>query len=210
MELKYSRKEFVKVGVVKAGECLADLLRWGAGALGGRPGAPPLRGATPSSDWVRPPGALSPAAFRQICTRCDDCLRACPHWVIRKAGPEMGPELEATPIVIPKENPCLFCEGLPCIAACKEGALVLPAGDARPAIGIADVDGERCFMGRGQPCDYCVTHCPEEPKAITASRVGEPAKVDRDRCTGCGKCAQICPAEALRIRPRPLAAKGAS
>jgi len=150
--------------------------------------------APPAPRWLRPPGALAERAFLRACTRCDDCLRACPHLVIRKAGPETG-AAAGTPVVIPHENPCLMCADLPCIESCGAGALV-PGG--RPGIGLATVAAAHCYMAAGQPCDYCAVECPEKPLAIAVSP-GEPARVDTERCTGCGKCAQICPADAITI-----------
>ena len=137
---------------------------------------------------IRPPGARSEDAFLDLCTRCDDCVKACPEWVIRKSA------ADGTPTIVPAENPCIMCEGFPCIAACTTGALRMP--DGRVSIGAAVVDAARCYQAQGQPCDYCVKECPERPRAIVA---GSPPRVRVDLCTGCGKCAQICPPRAVRI-----------
>ncbi|MBI2787140.1 MAG: 4Fe-4S binding protein [Elusimicrobia bacterium] len=153
----------------------------------------------PAKPFVRPPGAVSEASFLSLCTKCDDCVKACPEWVVRKTGPEFGARLEGYPMLLPAQNPCVFCTGLPCIAACKTGALVPPAAGARARIGTAVVDNARCYMGQGQPCDYCVKDCPVKPKAISVTARGLSAGVNADLCTGCGECAQICPANAISI-----------
>lgn len=145
----------------------------------------------------RPPGALTESEFLARCTRCDDCLKACPHWVIRKAGAELGERVAGTPMLMPRDNPCLFCDGLPCIAACTTGALAAPVGVAK--IGVARVQVDACYMTKSQPCDYCQKICPERPRAIRVSVPGQPAVVDAASCTGCGHCAQLCPANAIRI-----------
>lgn len=158
--------------------------------------ATPLACAKP---FVRPPGAAVEDRFLELCTRCDDCIKACPEWVVRKAGPEFGKRQEGFPVILPAENPCLFCAGLPCIAACKTGALIQPATGVRLRIGLAVVDAARCYMSQGQPCDYCVKECPVRPKAVSLGARTLPAVVDADACTGCGECAQICPANAITI-----------
>ena len=214
----YTRKEFLREGIDRAREGLASFLRAGlvtaAEIRAGQREAVALDAAAGSlaeaPRWVRPPGAIEETAFLDACTRCDDCVRACPHWVVRKAGPELGEALAGSPVIIPAENACLLCEELPCIAACETGALLLPAQGERARIGLARVDDESCYMARGQPCDYCMVHCPEKPKAIDASVAGRPALVDPTRCTGCGRCAEICPASCITIEPLPGARGGAA
>ncbi|MDE2291878.1 MAG: 4Fe-4S binding protein [Elusimicrobia bacterium] len=145
---------------------------------------------------IRPPGARHEALFLALCTRCSDCVEACPHLVIRKAGPEAGKLLHGTPILEPASSPCLFCDGLPCAAACETGALRVPAGAVR--IGTAAVDASPCLSAQDQPCDLCQQSCPLPTKAVTVA-AGEPARVDAAACTGCGACAQACPPRAIRI-----------
>jgi ferredoxin-type protein NapG len=90
----------------------------------------------------------------KACTGCNDCLLACPHQVIRKAGPELG-KGAGTPVIVPEDNPCLLCEDLPCIAACEEGALVPPPEGERASLGLAVVDANACVQLRGEFCDDC-------------------------------------------------------
>lgn len=162
--------------------------------------SPPSR--PPAKPFVRPPGAVAEASFLALCTRCDDCVKACPEWVIRKTGPEFGARLEGYPMLLPEQNPCVFCDGLPCAAACKTGALAAPAAGGFVRVGTAVVDNARCYMGQGQPCDYCVKECPVAPKAIAVTARGLSAGVNAARCTGCGECAQICPANAISIEAK--------
>jgi ferredoxin-type protein NapG len=148
--------------------------------------------------WIRPPGALPEKEFLKKCTGCMDCIKACPHYVIRRAGAELGTSIQETPILLPHENPCLLCADFPCIKSCTTGALVPFEGKAR--LGLAVVQEEKCYSSQGQPCEYCRTICPEKPKAIVISQRGQAAQVQTDSCTGCGKCVQLCPAQAIWIQ----------
>ena len=141
--------------------------------------------------FLRPPGAIDESAFHRTCTRCTDCLDACPHQAIRRLGPEFG-EQAGTPAIIPEESPCLLCEDLPCIAACTTAALQ-PVPRRRVRMGTARIDLDRCYLAMGQPCDYCLTRCPLKREAIDLDDRGLP-KIHDANCTGCGVCQFICPA----------------
>jgi ferredoxin-type protein NapG len=195
MEQKVTRKDFFRSGFLKAGEGLTELFRSWVDV------EPAARVRPKGPAFTRPPGALPESQFLEKCTKCDECIKLCPHWVVRKAGMELGPSIGGTPILLPKENPCVMCEDFPCIVACEPGALVMPSDGFAP-IGIAVVDEKACYMAQGQPCDYCVKDCPEKPKAIRVSDPGSAAEIIVDDCTGCGKCAQICPADAIGIERR--------
>lgn len=200
-----TRKEFFRLGFARAATAALDVVSGvGAAVHAARSsGGPRQRSPEKTPSFVRPPGALGEPAFLAACTRCDECVKACPHWVVRKAGPELGPRIDGTPIVVPSENPCLLCDGLPCAAACPTGAL-RPV--ARPRIGLAEVDSEACYMAQGQPCDYCAVRCPAHPRGIVLKERGKPAQVVPEACTGCGVCAQICPPRAIRIQRISMAA----
>ncbi len=147
---------------------------------------------------VRPPGAVTESRFLKLCSRCGDCVRACPALVIRKAGPELGATLEGSPILRPAEAPCLFCKGFPCASACGNGALIPPRFADSPRIGLAVVDAALCYAGQGQPCDLCVQKCPVSPRGVSVGQ-GRAALTETAACNGCGLCAQSCPAAAITI-----------
>ncbi len=199
-ERNVSRKDFFKLVLDGAKQCAYEVLDGVQTATEILEESSNEEGPTAKlPDFVRPPGALPEKEFLAACTRCDDCVKACPHWVIRKAGPGFGESVADTPIVIPRNNPCLFCDNLPCIAACGPQALIPPAPGKSPKIGLAVVDMKACYLAQGQPCDYCMIHCPEKPNAVTIGERGIPPNIDAEACTGCGICAQICPPNAIRI-----------
>lgn len=136
---------------------------------------------------LRPPGALAEPDFLLACTRCGDCIEACPHDAIRPASPRLR-EAAGTPLVEPREAPCLLCEDFPCVAACEPGAL---RDDALVALGTARVQPLDCLNRLGSPCSVCVERCPV-PGAI--SLAGNVPQVNEALCTGCGQCQHVCPA----------------
>ncbi|HTL52769.1 MAG TPA: 4Fe-4S dicluster-binding protein [Planctomycetota bacterium] len=180
--------------------------RTGTGASGGlSPNGGPA-GGTPASAaagavrrWpvlTLPPGAV--ANFYTTCTRCNDCVAACPHWSIRKAGLEFGPALEGFPLLLPSETACHLCTDLPCIAACEPHALMpLPIAAIRLGA-VAVIDYATCSVPQGKACDVCIKACPVAAQAIFADSRGVP-QVIATGCTGCGLCVAPCPTGAVRM-----------
>ena len=102
------------------------------------------------------------------------------------------------PAIAPSLKACVLCEELPCIAACPDGALILPeGGPERVRIGIAKVDPRRCVTFRGQQCDRCYQACPYPDRAIMM--IGTRPLVGSGACTGCGLCEFACPEEPKAI-----------
>lgn len=150
---------------------------------------------------LRPPGAINELDFLLKCTRCDDCIIACPHKAIVRAGSKHGTAM-GTPYIDPKNAPCLLCDDLPCVKFCSESALIMPK---KIRMGTAFVIKNRCFAFNGQICDYCYDRCPLKEKAIIMEdRLPE---VKEKECTGCGICEYYCPAPGRGIIILPESAK---
>ena len=98
----------------------------------------------PKGDYLRPPGAIEETEFLSLCTRCDECIKACPAKAIKRSNGLMDVAV-GTPIIVPKENPCVLCNGLLCIAACKEGALKPVEHVNKVRMGVAEIDQSRCL-----------------------------------------------------------------
>lgn len=135
----------------------------------------------------RPPGAIDEFQFLAGCTRCGDCIRACPYEAIVQAPHRLG-RVAGTPVIEADTAACMMCEDFPCIAACKPGVLVdtLP-----PIMGTARVTEHLCLAHHHTICTVCSERCPVAD-AITVTD-GKPT-IDEDTCTGCGVCRYVCPA----------------
>jgi MauM/NapG family ferredoxin protein len=145
---------------------------------------------------LRPPGARPEAAFAALCIRCGRCAAACPPRAIRPAGLDLGVDA-GTPVVVPREAPCLLC--MLCPPACPTGALEAALSDPRAVrMGRARVLEDRCFAHQGVLCRTCVDECPLEGEAIRQDAALRP--IVTERCVGCGVCEARCPAPEVAIR----------
>lgn len=146
----------------------------------------------------RPPGAVDEASFLSGCTRCNECISACPVNAIVLA-PQRFREAAHTPMIEPHTAACIMCEDTPCIAACKPQVL---RADQPRKMGAAWIQTMACLAYTGSFCTVCSEHCPV-PTAIEV-HAGKPT-IRADVCTGCGLCAHVCPAPTNAIVVMPLA-----
>lgn len=154
-----------------------------------------LFGHSPAEAVVlRPPWAVDDDLFASRCTRCDDCVRACPEQVLLR-------DSDGLPRFDPARGECTFCGD--CASACASGALlasVSPPWDLR-----AQVGGD-CLPGHGVVCASCREICPASAIHVPPGGHGA-AVVAAERCTGCGACVGICPVGAIALKGRvPLEA----
>jgi ferredoxin len=158
---------------------------------------------------LRPPGARENNAdvvALTRCTRCNQCVRACPTGAIQPAVFEAGLEGFATPVLAPRLGYCDYsCNA--CGQICPTQAI--PPLDLevkrQQIIGKATIDQSRCFAWSGQqPCVVCEEMCPIPDKAIRLEerQIWSPdgelitmqlPHVIQALCIGCGLCEYKCP-----------------
>jgi len=140
---------------------------------------------------LRPPWARDSAHFPELCTRCGDCLRACPAGILR-AGDGGFPETHF------ENGECTFCGD--CVSACQPGALLRAVAPWRLAPAIDDT----CLAQRGIVCQVCADQCDARairfPPRLDAVAVPVP---DPSACTGCGACVAPCPVRAISLTEVP-------
>lgn len=125
--------------------------------------------------------------FSDRCTRCGDCVRACPEQVLR-LGDGGFPQLDLT------HAGCSLCGA--CADSCDAGLF----DRAQPAFPWRARIGERCLALAGIHCRACEDSC--EARAIRfRPQLGGPPlpQLDSLACTGCGACLAPCPSQAIQL-----------
>jgi ferredoxin-type protein NapF len=139
---------------------------------------------------VRPPWALAEAAFLQACSRCGDCVQACPESIIKKGA-------GGYPRVDFSKGGCTFCES--CVESCRTGALRKPAGGETPWL-LSALIAPNCLAHNRTVCRSCGEACEAQAIVFQAlpRSVATPV-VSAEKCTGCGGCVAVCPVRAIRM-----------
>jgi len=183
----------------------------GLGAAAGALIARSLRSRT--DPRIRPPGAVDETAFKALCARCGNCVRACPKGIIYQDVRLADPAGLLTPAIrFDKgvENPDKYdkychqdCHA--CTQVCPTGAIEAMSLEAklRRPIGLAEVHMPECRLMTDMGCTVCtVKTCPRDAIAIeTVNMIDERVRIDAEKCNGCGACEVICPAKVITVRP---------
>lgn len=194
---KYGRRDFLKDSVLSVAKAAHEFTKHRE-VIPEKP-APVVR-----KDWLRPPGAVEEEVFLERCTKCSDCLKACPH------GSIVFNQQDGTPVIFADQVPCYLCEDLPCIAACATDALVAVDGPQQVRMGVVTVSHRLCTAGQG--CHACVSKCPTDTLSMNFDT--QRLAVEVSRCVGCGICEQICRTVndqiAIKVTPSRLLEPSAS
>ncbi len=137
---------------------------------------------------IRPPWAVEAGRFESLCTRCGDCVSACPTKVI-------NPGDGAYPKVDFSAGECTFCGD--CVVACEPAALT---HELESAWSLRAVIGAACLALHGVECRVCGESCGEGAIRFRP-RLGGIARpeLEIERCTGCGACFAPCPVGAIAM-----------
>ncbi|WP_454062943.1 4Fe-4S dicluster domain-containing protein [Candidatus Nitrospira salsa] len=187
------RRNFIRQSVVSLGVTVQEYIKHSDAPVEAKKAAT----ITERTDWLRPPGAVEEADFLDRCTKCGDCVTACPFDAIRSH------RIDQTPVILPEESPCQLCEDFPCIDACETEALLPVSQVADVDMGIAKLSSQECTAAHG--CNACVSKCPQQ--AIDMNFSMFQISVLDGHCVGCGICQQICKAVNDRVAIKVVPAR---
>ena len=149
-----------------------------------------LRGRPRPKAEIRPPWALAEALFIDRCTRCNDCLPACPQHILTTGD-------GGYPTVDFSRAECTFCGE--CVKACRPQAL--SRQDGQPPWPLKALISDLCLARQGVECRVCGDFCEVRAIRFTPRLGGSPLpEIDAETCTGCGACLGPCPTRAIAIR----------
>ncbi|HZL35921.1 MAG TPA: 4Fe-4S dicluster domain-containing protein [Tepidisphaeraceae bacterium] len=149
--------------------------------------------------WIRPPGARIEREFLDICSKCGNCVHACPVQAIHLDN--SGALGKGAPYIDPDTAGCVMCEGLQCISHCPSSALMQITAE-QVDIGLAQWHDTTCLRTAvGEQCTMCVDHCPVGSAAIEVAE--NRIVVHESHCTGCGSCQHNCPTSPKSITITP-------
>jgi MauM/NapG family ferredoxin protein len=145
---------------------------------------------------LRPPGALEERTFRGVCTRCGNCVRACPSGIVARELGHSGLASLLTPVLSFREGYCRE-DCVRCTEACPSGALTRLSLEMKPSVrlGLPRVDMDVCLLADDRECSVCRSRCPYNAIRYVFSETDYTLtpQIDREKCTGCGACEAACP-----------------
>ena len=145
---------------------------------------------------LRPPGARDESDFVGLCTRCGNCLRACPSGIIRRDPGQNGWASLLTPVLCFHDDYCRE-DCTRCTQVCPTGALarLLPADKTQMRLGLPRVDMDVCLLADDRECSACARWCPYDAirYEFCETTYTLTPQIDAQKCTGCGACEAACP-----------------
>ncbi|KAA0441009.1 MAG: ferredoxin-type protein NapF [Candidatus Thioglobus sp.] len=137
---------------------------------------------------IRPPWAKPEQVFIELCSRCGDCIKACPENIIIQ-GSGKFPKIDF------RQGECTFCRQ--CVDACQDNVF---DAKAKPWHIVADIQ-DNCLSKIGVICQSCVDVCDNRAIKFSLKMGGIPnINLNIDKCSGCGACINICPKNAITMK----------
>lgn len=139
---------------------------------------------------IRPPWSIPEQQFLNDCTRCNDCISACPNNIITVGS-------GGYPVIDFQRGACVFCDA--CIKACDANALQRTTPEA-PAWNLVLTITDACLAFKKIECRVCAEVC-QESAIRFPPRLGGIAwpLINNELCTGCGACISPCPSTATSL-----------
>ncbi|WP_353663107.1 ferredoxin-type protein NapF [Hydrogenimonas sp. SS33] len=139
---------------------------------------------------LRPPYCGDPSLFQSLCPGCETkaCAGACEEEIILI-------DEKGIPFLDFSRRGCTFCDA--CADVCE--ADVLSDKSLNFIDTNVEIDILKCLAWQQVMCNSCKDPCLEH--AITFLGLFRP-EIDMNRCTGCGWCNTVCPADAISFVPK--------
>ena len=142
------------------------------------------------SQAIRAPWTIAEEHFVDRCTRCNDCITACPTKILERGS-------GGFPQVNFSKGECEFCGD--CVTSCKESAFVPDWENNAPWNIKATID-DSCIAYKGVVCRTCEEMCDERaikfhPKVGGVST----PEINLEHCNGCGACVEPCPINSVKM-----------
>lgn len=132
---------------------------------------------------------LAAGRFVDDCTRCGQCLSACPEKII-------VPFTGGFPGIDFSKGECTFCGA--CADSCPES--LFDRSLTQPWK-IKALISDGCLAKRHVMCRSCEDACTQKAMEFRPApgRIASP-EISIANCTGCGACVSVCPENAISIR----------
>lgn len=135
---------------------------------------------------IRPPYCSDETAFAKACHTCAGrCATFCEERII-EIGKDKTPHLSFA------KSGCTYCDA--CALACEPEVLRLEEKTRVNAL--FSIESVKCLSWHGVMCFSCKEPCQDD--AISFTGVFKPV-IDPQKCTACGFCVGVCPADAIAM-----------
>ena len=192
-QFSFTRRQFIYSGLFGAATATVGLT--GLNSLHGKPGP----GQVAPQGLIRPPGALPEMDFLAQCSRCGECMAACPTNTLQPIWLDAGFMGLFSPGLNLRRSYC-SPECRMCGEVCPTDAIRSLSKDERiwAKTGTAVIFHRKCLAWEQQKsCMVCDEVCPY--KAVEFRKEpGNPVPVPlvhEEKCAGCGYCEHFCPVQ---------------